>query len=207
MGFKLAMAEVSQEDLKTIREDRPTGGYDGPTPPPGVYQAKIAKIWFAETKNGKPAMKVSYVIHEDKDSANAVYNGASTIDNLMIPTDPSDNNFAVQTSVLDSFLLALSDGKMGYPEFYKAMTEGRSDVGKEDKIGNPVNQIGNVKITGDKIVKVKTKVREYNGKDYIDIHYILRDEAPKKGSDDIDIEVDTDSDVNADTDLDDWLEA
>jgi len=218
MGFKIKMAEVSQEELTQIRNDRPSGRYEGPTPPPGVYGAKISRAWFGKTKAGDPVLKVSFVF--DNEGENEVYNGAETINNYVIPTDPSSRAFVPQINQLDAFLIALSDGKMGVREFQEAMANGKNDIdqSKQTKIGIPVTQIGSVKITGEKKVNIKTKIREYNGKDYIDLHYILRDEAanskPKsKPEDDFDDLEDPSDDFEDSTsssdegDLDDWLDS
>ena len=211
MGFKIKMAEVSQEELTQIRNDRPSGRYEGPTPPPGVYGAKISRAWFGETKAGDPVLKVSFVL--DNEGEDAIYNGAETINNYVIPTDPSSKAFVPQINQLDAFLVALSDGKMGVREFQEAMSNGKNDIdpAKKTKIGIPVTQIGSVKITGEKKVNIKTKIREYNGKDYIDLHYILRDEAanskPKSNpADDFDDFEDPTSSSD-EGDLDDWLDS
>lgn len=211
MGFKIKMAEVSQEELTQIRNDRPSGRYEGPTPPPGVYGAKISRAWFGETRAGDPVLKVSFVL--DNEGEDAIYNGAETINNYVIPTDPSSKAFVPQINQLDAFLVALSDGKMGVREFQEAMSNGKNDIdpAKKTKIGIPVTQIGSVKITGDKKVNIKTKIREYQGKDYIDLHYILRDEAttskPKSNpADDFDDFEDPTSSSD-EGDLDDWLDS
>ena len=211
MGFKIKMAEVSQEELTQIRNDRPSGRYEGPVPPPGVYGAKISRAWFGETKAGDPVLKVSFVL--DNEGEDAIYNGAETINNYVIPTDPSSKAFVPQINQLDAFLVALSDGKMGVREFQEAMSNGKNDIdpAKKTKIGIPVTQIGSVKITGEKKVNIKTKIREYNGKDYIDLHYILRDEAanskPKSNpADDFDDFEDPTSSSD-EGDLDDWLDS
>ena len=163
-------------------------------------------------------LKVSFVF--DNEGENAVYNGAETINNYVIPTDPSSRAFVPQINQLDAFLVALSDGKMGVREFQEAMSNGKNDIdpAKKTKIGIPVTQIGSVKITGEKKVNIKTKIREYNGKDYIDLHYILRDEdansKPKsKPADDFDDLEDPSDDFEDSTsssdegDLDDWLDS
>ena len=204
MGFKVKMAAVSEKDLTQIRNERPTGGYDGPTPPPGVYEAKISRVWFGETKAGDPTVKVSFRF--DNEGEDAVYNGFDFIQNYNIPTDPSAKSFVPQINQLDAFLIALSGGKMGFQEFQQAMAEGRNDAdpAKRGKIGIPVTQIGSVKITGNKKVRIKTRHREYNGKTYVDLHYILREEnnaAEKKTEDNLfDFEDSSD-------DLDDWLDS
>lgn len=214
MGFKIKMAEVSQEELTQIRNERPSGRYEGPTPPPGVYGAKISRAWFGETRAGDPVLKVSFVF--DNEGENAVYNGASTINNYIIPTDPSSRGFVPQINQLDAFLVALSDGKMGVREFQEAMSNGKNDIdqSKKTKIGIPVTQIGSVKITGDKKVTIKTKIREYQGKDYIDLHYILRDEAapskpksnPAEDFDDFE-DTTTTTTTSDEGELDDWLDS
>ena len=216
MGFKIKMAEVSKEELKEIREDRPTGRYDGPTPPPGIYEVKIARAWFGETKAGDDTLKVSFLF--DNEGENSVYNGYDFINNYGIPSDPSEPSFIPRVNQLDAFLIALSDGKMGFSEFRDAMVEGKNDIdpAKKNKMGYPVTQIGNVKISGNKKVKIKTKLREYNGKDYVDLHYILNDDTsskPKKREADFDdfddVETSADTSTNDDDadDLDEWLDS
>ena len=215
MGFKIKMAEISKEELKEIREDRPTGRYDGPTPPPGIYEVKIARAWFGETKAGDGALKVS--LRFDNEGENAVYNGYDFINNYGIPSDPSEPSFIPRVNQLDAFLIALSDGKMGFSEFQEAMVAGKNDIdpAKKNKMGYPVTQIGNVKISGNKKIKIKTKIREYNGKDYVDLHYILNDSTskPKKREADFDdfddVETSADTSTNDDDadDLDEWLDS
>ena len=215
MGFKIKMAEVSKEELKEIREDRPTGRYDGPTPPPGIYEVKIARAWFGETKAGDGTLKVSFLF--DNEGENAVYNGYDFINNYGIPADATEPSFIPRVNQLDAFLIALSDGKMGFSEFQEAMVAGKNDIdpAKKNKMGYPVTQIGNVKISGNKKIKIKTKIREYNGKDYVDLHYILNDSTskPKKREEDFDdfddVEVSADTSTNDDDadDLDEWLDS
>lgn len=208
MGFKVKMAAVSEKKLTQIRSERPTGGYNGPTPPPGVYGAKISRLWFGETKAGDPTIKVSFQF--DNEGEDAVYNGFSFIQNYGVPTDPSAKSFVPKVNQLDAFLIALSGGKMGFQEFQEAMAEGRNDADsdKNGKLGIPVTQIGSVKITGNKKVKIKTRHNEYNGKTYVGLHYILREESgatEKKeefSSDDFE-----DSGNNSSDDLDEWLDS
>lgn len=208
MGFKVKMAAVSEKELTQIRSERPTGGYNGPTPPPGVYGAKISRLWFGETKAGDPTIKVSFQF--DNEGEDAVYNGFSFIQNYGVPTDPSAKSFVPKVNQLDAFLIALSGGKMGFQEFQEAMAEGRNDADsdKNGKLGIPVTQIGSVKITGNKKVKIKTRHNEYNDKTYVGLHYILREEngaTEKKeefSSDDFE-----DSGNNSSDDLDEWLDS
>lgn len=204
MGFKVKMAAVSEKDLTQIRNERPTGGYDGPTPPPGVYEAKISRVWFGETKAGDPTVKVSFRF--DNEGEDAVYNGFDFIQNYNIPTDPSAKSFVPQINQLDAFLIALSGGKMGFQEFQQAMAEGRNDAdpAKRGKIGIPVTQIGSVKITGNKKVRIKTRHREYNGKTYVDLHYILREE---NGASSQKVEATLSDFEDSSDDLDDWLDS
>lgn len=210
------MAEISKEELKEIREDRPTGRYDGPTPPPGIYEVKIARAWFGETKAGDDTLKVSFLF--DNEGENSVYNGYDFINNYGIPADATEPSFIPRVNQLDAFLIALSDGKMGFSEFQEAMVAGKNDIdpAKKNKMGYPVTQIGNVKISGNKKIKIKTRLREYNGKDYVDLHYILNDDSPSKPKkreadfDDFDdVETSADTSVNDDDadDLDEWLDS
>lgn len=203
MGFKIKMAEVSNDDLKKIRDDRPSGRYDGPTPPPGHYDVKVKKMWFAETKAGKPALKVALGFHNEGEEA--IYNGYSYIENYMIPVDNTDRAFPIQVSQIDSLFDALSKGKMSFIDFHKAVNEGRTDAStdKKDKVGLPVTQIGSLKITGDQIIRVKTKLREYNGEEFVETHYIVREERSNVTADD---DLDT-SDFADDIDDDDDLDA
>lgn len=216
MGFKIKMAEISKEELKEIREDRPTGRYDGPTPPPGIYEVKISRAWFGETKAGDDTLKVSFLF--DNEGENAVYNGYDFINNYGIPADATEPSFIPRVNQLDAFLIALSDGKMGFSEFQEAMVAGKNDIdpAKKNKMGYPVTQIGNVKISGNKKIKIKTRLREYNGKDYVDLHYILNDDStskPKKREADFDdfddVETSADTSVSDDDadDLDEWLDS
>lgn len=176
MGFKIKMAEVSTDDLQKIRDDRPSGRYDGPTPPPGHYEVKVNKMWFAETKTGKPTLKVALAF--DNDGEEALYNGYSYIDNYMIPVDNTERAFPIQVSQIDSLFNALSKGKMSFIDFHKAVTEGRTDASteKKDKVGLPVTQIGSLKLNGEQKIRVKTKLREYNGEEYVSTHYVVREE-------------------------------
>lgn len=213
MGFKVKMAAVSEKDLTQIRNERPSGGYNGPTPPPGVYEVKISRVWFGETKAGDPTVKVSFKF--DNEGEDAVYNGFDFIQNYNIPTDPSAKSFVPQINQLDAFLIALSGGKMGFQEFQQAMAEGRNDAdsAKKGKIGIPVTQIGSVKITGNKKIEIKTRHREYNSKTYVDLHYILREETSateKKeefSSDDFEDSATTSSSDSGSDDLDEWLDS
>lgn len=211
MGFKVKMAAVSEKDLTQIRNERPSGGYDGPTPPPGVYEVKISRVWFGETKAGDPTVKVSFRF--DNEGEDAVYNGFDFIQNYNIPTDPSAKSFVPQINQLDAFLIALSGGKMGFQEFQQAMAEGRNDAdpAKKGKIGIPVTQIGSVKITGNKKVRIKTRHREYNGKTYVDLHYILREEnvaSSQKAEDNLDDFEDSATTSSSGSDeLDEWLDS
>src|SRR5699024_12091735 len=123
-------------------------GYDCPTPRPCVYQVKSARAWFGETKAGDYILKVSFLF--DNEGEDATYNGYDFINNYGIPSDPSEPSFVPRVNQLDAFLVALSDGKMGFNEFREAMVAGKNDIdpAKKNKMGYPVTQIGNVKISG-----------------------------------------------------------
>lgn len=203
MGFKIQMAPVSQEQMKDIRESRPSGRYDGPTPPPGVYDVKIARAWFGETKAGNSTLKVA--LKFENEGEDAVYNGFDFINSYGIPSDPSLPSFTPQVNQLDDFFIAISGGKMGYAEFRAAMESGKNDVdpAKKNKMGVPVSQIGSVKLVSEKKIRIKTRFREWNGNEYVDLHYILRNENNKEAKSEESLDDFTDGD--SEDSLEEWL--
>src|SRR5699024_11869923 len=128
---------------------------------------------FGETKAGDPVLKVSFLFNNEGEDE--VYNGYDFINNYGIPTVPSEAPFIPRVNQLDAFLIALSDGEMGVREFQEALSNGKDDIdpAKKNKMGYPVTQIGNGKITGEKKVTLKTKLRAYHGKENVELHYII----------------------------------
>ena len=202
MGFSIPITRVKSSDVEKARADSGQGQrYDGPTPPPGVYNTKIKKVWYQETRKGDPALNVLFEIHEE--GANEVYNGAGAFRMFMIPTDPSYEHFSIQVSSIESLLLALSDGTYTYDDFLTDANAGRIITGKKKSEfykKTPIEQIGRLKITGEQTAQIKTKVQTYNGDDRIEVHYVLSKPLKKKKVEEIDMDFDDD-----DLDLDDWM--
>lgn len=201
MGFSIPITRVKSSDVEKARADSGQGQhYDGPTPPPGVYNTKIKKVWYQETRKGDPALNVLFEIHEE--GANEVYNGAGAFRMFMIPNDPTYEHFSIQVSSIDSLLLALSDGTYTYDDFLVDANAGRIITGKkksESDKKTPIEQIGRLKITGEQTAQIQTKVQTYNGEERMEVHYVLS-KPLKKRVEEIDMDFDDD-----DTELDDWM--
>ena len=206
MGFSIPITRVKSSDVEKARAESGQGQrYDGPTPPPGVYNTKIKKVWYQETRKGDPALNVLFEINEQ--GANEVYNGAGAFRMFMIPTDPSYEHFSIQVSSIESLLLALSDGTYTYDDFLADANAGRIITGKkksESDKKTPIEQIGRLKITGEQTAQIKTKVQTYNGEERIEVHYVLNKPLKKKAEEVADPGADMDFDDD-DTDLDDWM--
>ena len=203
MGFSISITRVKVSDVEKARADSgQVQIYDGPTPPPGVYNTKIKKVWYQETRKGDPALNVLFEIHEE--GANEVYNGAGAFRMFMIPNDPTYKYFSIQLSSIDSLLLALSDGTYTYDDFLVDANAGRIITGQKrsefDK-KTPIEQIGRIKITGEQTAQIKTKVQTYNGEERMEVHYVIRKPLKKKKVEEIDMDFDDDDD----TELDDWM--
>lgn len=202
MGFSIPITRVKSSDVEKARADSGQGQrYDGPTPPPGVYNTKIKKVWYQETRKGDPALNVLFEIHEE--GANEVYNGAGAFRMFMIPNDPTYEHFSIQVSSIDSLLLALSDGTYTYDDFLVDANAGRIITGKkksESDKKTPIEQIGRLKITGEQTAQIQTKVQTYNGEERMEVHYVLSKPLKKKVE-----EIDMDFDDDDDTELDDWM--
>ena len=202
MGFSIPITRVKSSDVEKARADSGQGQrYDGPTPPPGVYNTKVKKVWYQETRKGDPALNVLFEIHEE--GANEVYNGAGAFRMFMIPNDPTYEHFSIQVSSIDSLLLALSDGTYTYDDFLVDANAGRIITGKkksESDKKTPIEQIGRLKITGEQTAQIKTKVQTYNGEERMEVHYVLSKPLKKKKVEEIDMDFDDD-----DTELDDWM--
>ena len=202
MGFSIPITRVKSSDVEKARADSGQGQrYDGPTPPPGVYNTKVKKVWYQETRKGDPALNVLFEIHEE--GANEVYNGAGAFRMFMIPNDPTYEHFSIQVSSIDSLLLALSDGTYTYDDFLVDANAGRIITGKkksESDKKTPIEQIGRLKITGEQTAQIQTKVQTYNGEERMEVHYVLSKPLKKKKVEEIDMDFDDD-----DTELDDWM--
>lgn len=176
MGFSIPIARLKNEDIdSTLSEARAGSRYEGPTPPPGVYNAKIKKVWYKETRTGKPALNVLFVI--DEQNENKVYNGAGIFNMYLIPADPTSPAFSIQMSQLDSFVMALSNGTMGYKGFQEA-AHGEKIILKEPQKYDPsknneIKQIGKLVVTGEQTANIKAKMETYDGKERASVHYLV----------------------------------
>lgn len=190
MAFKIQMADVSKQEAQQIRDERGSfTPYDGPVPPPDIYRVQVDGMWVGESRTGKPMFKVAFKIAEPDGSDKAVYNGASTIENYLIPQNPSDNGYVPQVDRLDALFAALSGGQSGIAEASEAMNAGRIGTGEEEKLGTRITQVGKVKVGNAKPFKAKTKFNTYNGEERLAIHYILNDfDGNNTSNDDLDVE-------------------
>lgn len=213
MGFSLPIARVKNDEIdKAISDSRQGQRYTGPTPPPGVYRAKIKKVFTKETKTGKAAINVLFEINETGD--NEVYNGAGIFNMYLIPSDPSEKAFPYQISNLDSMIHALSNGTMGYKEFQEAALAEKvvlKDPQKYDPSkNNEITKIGTLKITGEAEANIKLKMDEYNGKERAILDFIVEDKVEKKAKaadydDDPFGETGATGSDDSDADFNDWL--
>lgn len=197
-SLKFDLKRISQDDLNTAKTESRGGRYSGPTPPPGVYNAKATKLWLSQTKKGDWAIKVGFEFVETGD--NKEYNKASFITTFMIPVDPSVEHFHIQVSSFDTMLKAISSGEIDYMDFQKIHSEDRIRYDKADKVGEPITQLGSLKLPTTSEFKIKTKNSDYNGNTYINLHYIEDNSWPDNGNKDVDDDVD-----GIDDDLDDIL--
>lgn len=199
MALKFNLKNVTNDDLEKAKADAAKGNftpYSGPIAPKGLYNVKVGGIWAGETNSGDGKIVVALEIAETGDLE--VYNGCPVWMHLVVPSDPSDQYFAIRMKSLDDLFQAASGGKLNINGFVDALNEGRVKVGKADKVGEPIEQIGKFKTDTAREIKLMLKdPREYNGKQYADPHYIDIRDLNK-------VETETDSGVDDDVDgLDD----
>lgn len=171
MALKFNLVAIDKEDVKKAEERGRR--YDGPTPPPDVYNVVLKSVWFSQTKAGKDTIRFRVEIKETGDKE--IYNGCSIFNSMMLPIDKSEKAYPIQVSQLNDFVKAASGGKVNLIEFASWLTEGKIKHGKKDKVGVPVEQIGRIKFDGSQEFVVKTKLGD-NQKNpdnpYVEIHYI-----------------------------------
>lgn len=172
LKFKI---QASKEDLAAAKaESAANSRYDGPTPPPDVYNVKMTSMFSSEDRKGNPRLVAVLQIDETGDKA--VYSGARIFDNLAIPMDTEYEYFHIQVNVLDSFFTAASGGAYSIDDFIKDANAGKIITEGETRNGDPiVKSIGKFHVDKAQPIKVKTKVRTYNGKEYLNVHYYLTD--------------------------------
>lgn len=202
MALKFNLKNVSKDDIEEARKDFSAGRYEGPTPPPDLYNVQVTKLWSGENRGG--ATLVARLQFDNKGDKSE-YNGFSILHNLGIPDDPKHEHFAIRMKSLDDFFRAVTGGKMDVSDFVAAANAGKVIAGDEEKMGDVITQIGKFKLANAKDITIKTKPpREYNGKEYVNVHYIVAEQA-KKEDDDYD-DYDDDVDTNDDDDIDKMLE-
>lgn len=85
------------------------GQYTGPTPPPGVYAAKIKTLQIKPTKNGDKTMLVSVIEFDaPRGDENAKYNGYPIFHRLVIPEDMSEDWIDLKVGQINRLLDAIS---------------------------------------------------------------------------------------------------
>lgn len=162
--------QASASDIESAKSQAPSGRYSGPTPPPDLYNLKLVNLASGEDARGNPRLVAALDINETGDKA--VYNGARIFDNLAIPTDTSYEHFAVQVNVLDSFLRAVSGGAYDIDAFIKDANAGKIITEGENKKGDPfIKSIGKFKLDKAVDVTAKTRIRSWNGNDYVNVHF------------------------------------
>lgn len=142
------------------------GFYDGPVPPPGVYDFEIKQINVKDNSNGDPRIGLVLEIVAEEGDEKAEYNGAAAFTGLNATDQgaPWVNNFLDACGV---------DRK----KFYSGdvVVSAKNAKGAQDIV-----KIGGKTIVG-KMVRALTKVRQYNGEDQMDIvRYILDGDDDKK---------------------------
>lgn len=84
MATKLKL-KIGAEAAK-VKAAEGLGQYTGPTPPPGVYAAKVKTLQVKPTRKGDKTMLVAVIEFEaPKNDANAKYNGFAIFHRLVIP--------------------------------------------------------------------------------------------------------------------------
>lgn len=209
MGFSIPITRVKSDDIDNAIKEARQGAYTGPTPPPGAYRAQIKKVFTRESKAGKPALNVLFVLVDDGD--NAVYNGCSIFSWYSIPVDPSERSFAIQVSSLDDMLMSLSGGTLSYADFVKIANDGKIVLAKPNEYdptkNNEVTKIGPLKITGEQEATVYTKMGSYNGKEKVELHYLVDVPTGKTAAaaPPVDDAVFGNDDDDSDEDFDNWM--
>lgn len=201
--LKLQVAMVNNEVLKEARE---SGGgftpYSGPTPPPADYDLKLSALLYDQygehTKlAGRDRLSALFEV-QDED-----YKGANVRATYTIPFDPNHEHFQVHISVLDRFMLAVTDGDMDIQDFVKAANEDRVLV-EDTKGGNfkKVTQIGRFKVEKAAVVNARTKNRVSGDKTYSDIDWFNAPRVKNQNDEESFEEEDDDLDIDLGDDLD-----
>lgn len=184
MALKFNLKNITNDDLDKAKSDL-GGRYDGPTPPPGKYNVKVAQLWAGESKKGESTLVARLQFSDEGE--NKTYNGFSIFHRMAIPDDPSDQFFAIRMKSLDDFFRAASGGKLNINGFVEAANAGKIVVEKEEKVGEPIKQIGKFKLDNAQDITVMTKQNgEYTNVHYIDTRNVGQAQVEAESSDDVD---------------------
>ncbi|WGH22073.1 hypothetical protein [Gordonia phage MerCougar] len=87
--------------------------YTGPTPPPGVYAAKIKQLQIRETKGGenkpkKPMLVAIIEFEAPKSHENSAYNGFAIFHRLVIPESMEEDYIDLKVGQINRLLDAIS---------------------------------------------------------------------------------------------------
>lgn len=192
--------EVDKKAVEEAKQDR-GGRYTGPTPQPDLYKVKLKEIISSTDKNDNPILNAVLEINETGDKE--VYNGCGIYYRLNIPVDKTYQYYTIQVNVLQDFLQAAFG--MDILEFGKLASAGKILTrDKQTRNGDDlIKSIGKYKVDSANEFVIKTKNSEYNGKTYVNVHYIDLDATETPNSSDSD-DVDFDDDEGIDLDsLDD----
>jgi hypothetical protein len=155
---------VKSADLDNVEEDD-FEPYDGPTPPKGVYQARIKSAKLTESSNGNNMIKVLLIV-DGKASGKPKYDGAPIWDNVV---DTPQTAFRVK-------------------QFLKGIDATMKDWDRTtcDDEGGSL-KIGRVRPEG-LLVRISTKLEEYEGDHNAKIDRYLppKDEEPEEEYDEED---------------------
>jgi hypothetical protein len=151
-------------------EDEERGFYDGPVPPPSVYRARISEVVYKTFGTGSTGLRLTLDI-DDPRKEKVQYKGARMWENLV---DSEGSIFRVK-----QFLSAIgATGK----DWANTVTDSDGKVTK----------IGKVRITDDMLIRVRTKIGNYQGNPKAEVAAFLPKSAEVDSDDDSDSAEDTD---------------
>lgn len=107
MATKLKL-KIGAEAAK-VKAAEGLGQYTGPTPPPGVYAAKIKNLQVQPTRKGDKTMLVAIIEFEaPKNDDNAKYNGFAIFHRLVIPESMDEEWIDLKVGQINRLLDAIS---------------------------------------------------------------------------------------------------
>lgn len=177
MALKFKIDRISSSDIEEAASERGSfSKYEGPTPPPGTYKVKLDRLWLTTEKNNEsqPVLKAVFQI-EGEEGDREVYNGCPIWNQFQIPLSKNDKYFAIRVNSLNDFLTSISKGSLNAAGFSEALNEDRIQYDTPEKLGEPINQIGSLKLPSESLFKVKLEHNEWQGNVRPQIHYIISD--------------------------------